>query len=105
MTLHPEWDVLSAFNQILESYPSRPIIKWVESHQNDNNKITELELDAILNIEADELATEGLQLGSWKDRVPMDPTTCVQVHMQGRTITRDLKRTVRRITRTEPLMR
>ena len=35
----------------------------------------------------------------------MDPTTCVQVHMQGRTITRDLKRTVRKITRTEPLMK
>ena len=35
----------------------------------------------------------------------MDPMTCVQVHMQGRTIKRDLKRTVRRITRTEPLMK
>ena len=105
MTMHPEWDVLTALNNILATYQRRPTITWDESHQDDKNKVRELTLDAILNIEADHLATEGLQSGVSKDRVPLDPMTCVQVHMQGRTITRDLKRTIRKITRTEPLMK
>ena len=105
MTVHPEWDVLSALNNILEIYLRQPTITWVESHHDENNKVTELTLDALLNIEADDLATRGLQSGDWKDRVPMDPMMYVQVHIQGRTITRDLKRTVQRIIRTEPLMK
>ena len=105
MTMYPEWDVLSALHNILETYPRRPTIEWVKSHQNDNNKVTELKLGALLNIEADELVTRGQQSRHWKDRVPMDPKKCLQVHIQGRTINRDLKRIVRRITRTALLMK
>ena len=32
MTMHPEWDVLSALNNLLETYLRQPTIKWVESH-------------------------------------------------------------------------
>lgn len=63
MTMHPAWDLLSVLHDILETYPFRPTIEWVKSHQDNNNKVTELKLDALLNIEADKLATRGLQSG------------------------------------------
>ena len=49
MTMHPEWDVLSALHEILGTYPSQPIIEWVKSHQDNqdnNNKTNELALSA-----------------------------------------------------------
>ena len=105
MTMHPEYDVLLSLQSVIDTYPNRPTLNWVESHQNDRDEGNELELDAILNIEADALATEGLKNGSLKQKVPMDPSTCVQVHIENTTITRDLKRTIRRVTKTAPLMR
>jgi hypothetical protein len=54
-------------------------------------------VDAYLNSEADELATHGLKSLQEKPRVPMDPTSAIQFHLTGRTITRDLKRTSREI--------
>ena len=95
MTLHPEWDVLSALHNTLETFPTRPSIEWVESHQDDNQPVANLQLGAKLNIVADELATEGLRSLLPKYIVPMDPNSCAQVHINGYTITRDLKRTVR----------
>ena len=35
----------------------------------------------------------------------MDSNTCVQVQTDETTITRDLKQTIQRVTKTEPLMR
>ena len=95
MTLHSEWDVLSALHNTLETFPTRPSIEWVESHQDDNQPVENLQLGAKLNILADELATEGLRSLFPKYIVPMDPNSCAQVHINGCTITRDLKRTVR----------
>ena len=95
MTLHPEWDTLSALNNTLNSFPTRPTLDWVESHQDDYDSDHELTLGAKLNIVADELATEGLNSLLPKLIVPMDPDSCVQIHMNGVTVTRDLKRYVR----------
>ena len=50
MTMHPEYDVLLALQSEIATYPNRPIIKWVESHQNERNNEEELKLDAILKI-------------------------------------------------------
>ena len=58
MTLHPEWDTLSALNNTLSSFPMRPTLEWVESHQDDYDHDHELSLGAKLNITADALATE-----------------------------------------------
>ena len=55
----------------------------------------ELTLGAKLNIVADELTTEGLNSLFPKPIVPMDPDSCVQIHMNENTITRDLKKHVR----------
>jgi hypothetical protein len=73
-----------------------PKIKWVKSHQDDKvYDEKEMPIDAYLNSEADELATTGLKRLQEKPLVPMDPTTNIQFHIGGRTITRDFKRTVR----------
>jgi hypothetical protein len=96
--LHSEWDVLSALHRALKWFPTYPKINWVKSHQDDKvYDKTEMPLDAYLNSEADELATIGLKRLQEKPQVPMDPDTMIQFHINGRTITRDLKQSVREI--------
>ena len=55
-------------------------------------------LNAYLNSEADELAMIGLKRLQEKPRVPMDPDTAIQFHINNRTMTRDFKRTIREST-------
>jgi hypothetical protein len=96
--LDSEWDVLSALHSALKWFKTYPKINWVKSHQ--DNKVyetKEMQLDACLNSEADELATTGLKRLQEKPQVPMDPNTIIQFNIRGRTITRDFKRTVREI--------
>ena len=96
--LHSEWDVLSALHRALQRFPTYPKINWVKSHQDDKvYDEKEMPLDAYLNSEADELATIGLKRLQEKPMVPMDPDTFVQYHLKGRTITRDLKHSIREI--------
>ena len=95
MTLHPEWDTLSALNTTLNSFPTRPALEWIESHQDDYDHDHELTLGAKLNIIAGELATEGLNSLPPKPIVQTDPDSCVQIHMNGNIITRDLEQNVR----------
>jgi hypothetical protein len=97
--LDSEWDVLSALHRALQWFKRYPRIKWKKGNQ-DNIKVfekTEMPLDSYLNSEADKLATTGLKKLREKPTIPMDPNTEVQFHIQGRTITRDFKRTVREI--------
>ena len=102
--LHSEWDVLSALHKALQCFRTKPKINWVKSHQDDKvYDIDEMPLDAYLNSEADELATIGLKRLQEKPIVPMDPNTSIQFHIEGRTITRDFKSTVREIIQLKPL--
>jgi hypothetical protein len=89
--LDSEWDVLSALHRALKRFQTYPKIKWVQSHQDDKvHDAKEMPIDAYLNSEADELATIGLKRLQEKPQVPMDPNTNIQLHIGGRTITRDL---------------
>jgi hypothetical protein len=56
-----------------------------------------------VNSEADELATIGLERLQEKPMVPLDPDAVVQFHIEGRTITRDFKKTVRETIQLKPL--
>ena len=104
MVLDSEWDVLSALDRVLKWFPTYPKINWVKSHQDDKVYIhTDMPVDAYLNSEADELATIGLKRLQEKPRVPMDPFAAIQFHLNGRTITRDLKQSVRTILSLPPL--
>ena len=60
-------------------------------------------LNAYLHSEVDELATIGLKRPQEKLKVPMDPETAIQFHINNRTITRDLKQTTREIVHLIPL--
>ena len=64
------------------------------SGDDNEMKKKELKLDSLLNIKADESATEDLKSSYLKQKVLMNPNTCVQVHMGEMTITRDLKQTI-----------
>ncbi|OEU13908.1 hypothetical protein FRACYDRAFT_242262 [Fragilariopsis cylindrus CCMP1102] len=102
--LNSEWDVLSALSRTLKKFRTYPKLSWVKSHQDDmvfDEKT--MPLDAYLNSEADELATIGLKRLQEKPIVPMDPNTCIQFHIEGRTITRNFKNTVREIIQLKPL--
>jgi hypothetical protein len=75
-----------------------PKISWVKSHQDEKvYDEEEMQLDAYLNSESDELATTELKRLQEKPIVPMDPDTIIQVYTGGRTITRDFKKSVRKI--------
>jgi hypothetical protein len=106
MVLDSEWDVLSALHKALKWFKTYPKISWVKSHQDDKvyDEI-EMPLNAYLNSEADELATIGLKRLQEKPIVPMDPDTVIQFHIKGRTITRDFKKTVRKMIQLPPLRR
>jgi hypothetical protein len=64
---------------------------------------TPMPMDVYLNSEADELATIGLKRLKEKPYVPMEPHSVVQYHLQGRTVTRDLKQSIREILSVQPL--
>ena len=72
--------VLLALHNMLETQPNQPTIEWVKSHQDDDDTGKKLALGALLNIEADKLATEGLKSGHKKEKIAMDPNAQVQVH-------------------------
>ena len=76
---------------------THPVLEWVVSHQDDDYTIdiNDLSKGTQLNIKADRLATKGLNCLHTKPRVPLDPSSDVLIHQHGRTITRDLKSTLR----------
>jgi hypothetical protein len=99
-----EWDVLSALHQALQWFTTYPEINWVRNHQDDEvYDIQEMQLDAYLNSEADELATTGLKRLQEKPIIPLDPNAIIQFHIEGRTITGDFKKTVRETIQLKPL--
>ena len=72
----------------------KPELEWVHSHQ-DDDKVSELDQAAQLNIKVDALATQGLNKLDSRPKVPMDPTSEVLLHQRGQTITRDYKVSIR----------
>ena len=75
-----EWDVLSALHRALQWFRTKPKISWVKSHQDDVVVDKEaMPLNAYLNSEA------------------------IQFHINNRTMTRDLKRTIGEIIQLIPL--
>jgi hypothetical protein len=102
--LNLEWDVLSALHGALQWCKTYPKISWVKSHQDDKvYDATEMPLDAYLNSVADTLAKSELKKKEEKPNVPLDPNAVIQFHIEGRTITRDFKRTVRETIQLSPL--
>jgi len=91
----PEWDILISIHDILQRFDTEPTISHVKGHQDDNTVLSELSVDAKLNIEADALATEELNTDRGPTGlVPFDPSSKVQlnIHTESElcTITRQI---------------
>ncbi len=79
-------------------------MQHVRGHQDDDTAYVDLPLPAQLNVDADLLASEyEFKMSQCPTRVPLITGNTVQLHHRGRTITSNLKRTVRRLA-TEPAL-
>ena len=96
MTLHADWDVLSALHNVHKWFPTQPTLHHVRSHQDDDPAKIALTLKEQLNVDSDGFATTSLCLLGPKLHVPFDPDSKVQIDFQGCTITRNLKHTLRK---------
>ena len=94
ITIHAEWDVLLTINDALKQFPTKPTLEHVYSHQNDIPTTKPLSIPEQLNIEADELETQGIKMLEQKPHVPFDPATKIQLDVNGCTITRNIKHTL-----------
>ena len=91
--MDPEWDVIQVIHRLMATMKERPELELVRSHQDDDPDIDIEKLSDVtkLNIKADALATQGLDRLESNPRVPMDPSSEVLLHQQGRTIPRGFK--------------
>ena len=96
-TLAPEWDVLQAIVTKMQAYSVRPILQWVEGHQDDKVAYNRRSLPAQLNVDADKMAGEyEYKPYQHPTEVPLIPGITVQLHMPQGTITSKLKQAVRK---------
>ena len=77
-TLHSDWEVLSALCKALKWFPKKPALHHVYSHQDDKPTKKEISIKEQLNVDANKLATTGLQMPDPKLHMPFDPDTKVQ---------------------------
>ena len=72
-------------------------LEWVASHQDDELTIDikTLSTRTQLKIEADKHATKGINRLYLNSKVPLNPSSGVMIHQGRRTITRDLKVSIR----------
>ena len=90
--------------ELLKLFPQPPTLQHVDGHQDRHFDFAELSLVAQLNIEADSLATT--ELSEYLMRhpmVPFDPVSQVLLHIDGRTVTRDIEGSVRDALFLDPL--
>ena len=92
-TMDPEWDLFQAIHSLMAKMKDQPKLDWVGSHQDDDPDvdIKKISVATKLNIQADVLATQGLDRLDSNSRVPLDLSSKVLLHQWGQTITRDYK--------------
>jgi hypothetical protein len=96
-TLAPEWDVLQAIVTRIKAFPVRPLLQWVEGHQDDNVAYNRLSLPAQLNVDADKIAGEyEYKPYQHPKAVPIISGITVQLHLKQGTITSKLKQVIRK---------
>jgi hypothetical protein len=107
-TLVSDWDVVAENWTALRSLGEdcEPRFHHVYGHQDDKHDYDDLTLEAQLNVDADQLAEEFLQL-HLDDvdycMVPPLPTSGIQLNLKQGTVTHHLKRDIRLARTTEPL--
>ena len=102
--LDSDWDVLQALHAKLQAFPTYPSINHVTSHQDNHKPVDQLPLPAQLNVEADTMATAGLQAAQPTPHVTFDPTCQASLVVRGATCTGDIKPAIRASHHLQPLL-
>ena len=93
--LDAEWDQLITAHTLLKLFPTRPTVHHIKGHQDRSTPYDELDPIAQMNVDADLLATVELkEYGRIHDSIPFDPACGAALSVDGRTITRDIERTI-----------
>ena len=96
--LDSEWDVVFSIHSLRDKFPLAPQFTWVKGHTDNMIAFKDLPLLNQLNVEADTLATHELHhYSSYFPLVPFDPTSKVQLHINGVTVTRRYATTLQTI--------
>ena len=86
-----EWDLLISAHQLFSLFSKQPQLLHIKGHQDRHTPYEELDPISQMNVDADALATrEMIEYGRTYNCVPFDPTCKVLLHIDGRTVTRDL---------------
>lgn len=94
ITLHAEWDVLSALHKTLKWFPTKQNSKYVYIHQDDTPDTKQLSILVQFNIETDELETQVLIFIEPKPHVPFYQASKIKLDVNAYTITRNIKHTL-----------
>ena len=93
--LDAEWDLLILVHTLLELFTTRPTIHHIKGHQHQAIPYDEPDPIAQMNVDADTLATYELkEYGRVHSIIPFDPACGVSLCVDGRTITREIDRTI-----------
>ena len=93
--LDAEWDLFISVHTLLELFTTRPIIHHIKGHQDRTVHYDELDPIACMNVDADQLATYELkEFGRIYYVLPFDPSCGAALSIQGRTVTRDIERSI-----------
>lgn len=96
--LQPEQDVINEIATTLKQLPVFVDMEWVKGHQNSRTPYTSLPLNAQLNCDADVEATNARQaILQQQQTVPPLPSTPCQLIIQGKSVTRRIKRNVQEV--------
>ena len=105
-TLDSDWDILAEIWNTMDQLgdDAKPSICHIKGHQDDDTDYWNLPLAAQLNVDADRLADQYLELEPFHpyEQVVLLPTSNVQLNILGGTVTHHLKRELRLARTTEP---
>ena len=92
----PDWDVVQAIVQTQQKFAISSTYQHVHGHQDEKVPFTELSLMAQINVEADKFAgAYRHQFGSHRPIIPLSPTRPVALDIDGKTIHRKFKQSIR----------
>ena len=93
--LDAEWDLLISAHQLFSLFPTQPKLCHIKGHQDREILYEVLDPIAQMKVDADRLATIELrEFGTEHVSVPLNPFCKVVLHIEQRTITREIERSV-----------
>jgi hypothetical protein len=95
-TFKSDWDIVESIVQIVRASHIHITLEHVRGHQDDTTPTEELDLLVQLNIEADKYAGDfRIRRGEYRPIIPLMPTRSVSLDIDGKTVHRNFKTTIR----------